>query len=137
MPSPAANENAYVPILSRIVVEDLMHDVSKPLLPDLIESFVFHASSRLQRIRDAIARGDFPTIKLEAETLTGTADTFGASRLSDITYRMGQAADERDLMRIESLLNAVCPTLQATAKELRQVFAAPEKGNGASNPQWT
>lgn len=102
------------------------------LLLDLCEEMVRMGGERLSRCRAAVASGDRPALRFEAEALCGAAKACGAKDLSEACTELQEAADAIDgpprwqflLAKAGVLLGAV----QAHERRLRrlQVFDIPE-----------
>lgn len=103
-----------------------------PLLLELCDEMVRMAGERLLKCRAAVAAGDRPTLRFEAEALSGAAKACGAKDLSEACSELQEAADALDgpprwqflLAKASVLLGAV----QAHERRIRrlQVFDIPE-----------
>jgi len=90
----------------------------KPLLREIVESFLAEAPRRLARLKQALARGDADDLAFVAHSLKGSSGQIGAQRVAALSFeleRKGSSADltaagvllaelERELARVTPLL---------------------------------
>lgn len=73
----------------------------------LIESFIEDHVTRLEQIRNSIARRDFVTLKKLVHTEKGVAANLSASKLQNLCVTLEKAIESKDLDKINDLFEAI------------------------------
>lgn len=109
-------------VLDKDALRQVREEAPGIALQDLIETFTGEITSRLQRIKDALAHTDLGRAEYEAHTLSGTSGTFGAMRLQVLAgelerlSRAGDAAGAGEvLISLEPALDEACAAFRAYA----------------------
>jgi PAS domain S-box-containing protein len=69
-------------LIDNRILDELAHDVTKEMMPDMIDLFISETEKRLQRVVLASQRKDLVNIALESHALKSSAATFGAVHLA-------------------------------------------------------
>jgi HPt (histidine-containing phosphotransfer) domain-containing protein len=93
----------------------LESDVGPDVYRELLESFVAHLSLQVITLNAAVDDGDVPVAQGVAHQIKGTASSFGATRLDELSKRVLQMADtEVELLRsLVHEIDAEVETFQA------------------------
>lgn len=85
----------------------------KPPLMELIPSYLRRRREDLIQFRMLLEGRDFQAIQQLGHKLSGNAATFGFKTLSQLGTDLEDAADHRDVTRIEELLSSLGEHLEA------------------------
>ncbi|NNJ10817.1 response regulator [Chloroflexales bacterium ZM16-3] len=98
------------PSLDRAVLQELsstLGDQGDSLLASLIRTFIEGANSLQASAREALGRGDSPTLRRAMHTLKSNASTFGAQPLAALCRELEQRSAAGDLEDVGAALDAV------------------------------
>jgi HPt (histidine-containing phosphotransfer) domain-containing protein len=71
---------------------------------ELIDSFQSDTASRLERLRDAVARLDAAAVKAEAHAMRGSARQMGAESLADLCQAVEASAPQTNWLEVQRQL---------------------------------
>ncbi|WP_135078853.1 PAS domain S-box protein [Terasakiella sp. SH-1] len=74
-------------LLDKSYLEKLAEDTDPEMVPELIDIYLQDARERLERVRIAIAEGDFDMLELETHTLGSSAANYGLIPLHQLARR--------------------------------------------------
>jgi HPt (histidine-containing phosphotransfer) domain-containing protein len=97
-------------------------------LQELIEIFTSEITTRLQRIKDALAQSDLNRAEYEAHTLSGTSGTFGAMRLQALAGELERLSRAGDTASAGDVLTTLEPAMDEACAAFRDYA-----GNGTSS----
>ena len=98
----------------------LQDDGEDGLLAELIALFLEDAALRLERLWDALGRGDAEVVEREAHALKGASGNFGARPLAGFCDRLQKAGRENALSDAPALLAG----LEAELVRVREALTA-------------
>jgi HPt (histidine-containing phosphotransfer) domain-containing protein len=114
------------------VREPIVHRLDEICGPDggaehlvrrLVQSFLDRAPDRLQRLTEAVARGDAPAVATLSHGLQGSALNLGATALAASCARLDGAAREDRLERAQGQLSEVRAAYGDVEPVLRDLLA--------------
>lgn len=112
-------------LLDPVRIETLrMLDESGGAVTKITESFVTAAPQRMQRMRDALSRGDREELERTAHGLRGSAAQLGATAVEEMARAVEGAALVADDLSLYPLLTALEQALGETLPALRSAAAA-------------
>jgi signal transduction histidine kinase/CheY-like chemotaxis protein/HPt (histidine-containing phosphotransfer) domain-containing protein len=103
----------------------------KPLVREIVDSFLTETPRRLELIREAIGRADAKDLTFVAHSLKGSSGQIGAVRVAAQSFELEQAGRNADLGPAPALLSELDRELAQVAPLLeaqKTVSAAPEGG---------
>lgn len=95
-------------------VRELMDDA----LGSFINTFIANSPIMIQQIADGIASGDIETVYLSAHQLKGGSGSIGASKLSEIAFKIEKAGKANETDIIPDLISQLRDEYQAVEVEL-------------------
>jgi two-component system sensor histidine kinase RpfC len=90
------------------------------LIADLVDAFNTDTSSRIQRIRAALAASDFPKLRMEAHTIKGGARQVGADAVADACQELEAVGNLQEALLVAARLNR----LQELFEEIRRAMVS-------------
>ncbi|HBL31439.1 MAG TPA: hybrid sensor histidine kinase/response regulator [Acidobacteria bacterium] len=101
----------------------------KPLLQEIVDSFVVEAPRRLARLREALGRGDAEDFAFVAHSLKGSSGQIGAARVAAVSFELEKRGRATDLSTVGVLLAELDRELGRVIvlleKEKSQALASP------------
>ncbi|MBF0379702.1 MAG: transporter substrate-binding domain-containing protein [Magnetococcales bacterium] len=113
---------ADLPTINPEVLASLREDFGDVFAPTL-SKFLDNLPERINAISDAASREDHEGLAKSAHTLKGTAATFGADRLSDISLQLEQTGKKGQLPSDNKLITAILAEGEVVKKEILKILA--------------
>ena len=92
---------------------------------ELAGDFLSDAAARMERLRQAFARGDADTLMLEAHTLKSSSTNMGALVFADLAKRFEAAGRDGDLAVLAGEVNGFERQFAAVKKSLEKFLSMP------------
>ena len=117
------------------VIENEIRDKAKEwaeeygedFLVELVGDYLFEASARVARLRQALAGGDADTLTYEAHTLKSSSANLGARTFSDLAKRFEEAGREGDLTALLDDAELFERQFAAVKASLEKLLSAPSQ----------
>ncbi|MGZ8433960.1 MAG: Hpt domain-containing protein [Candidatus Binatia bacterium] len=92
---------------------------------ELAGDFLSDAAARMARLRQALARGDADSLRLEAHTLKSSSANMGALAFADLAKRFEAAGRDGDLAVLASEVNCFERQFAAVKASLEKFLSMP------------
>ncbi|MGZ8499370.1 MAG: Hpt domain-containing protein [Candidatus Binatia bacterium] len=92
---------------------------------ELAGDFLSDAAARMARLRQALARGDADSLRLEAHTLKSSSANMGALEFADLAKRFEAAGRDGDLAALASEVNCFERQFAAVKASLEKFLSMP------------
>jgi len=112
------------PILDEAVIADL-GDLEPDDLGRLLSLYLEESSSQLSELRQAVGRGEAPTVEQLAHKLKGSSSAVGAARVARIGDELEARAEAGDLGDAEELLDRLESALEESKSAFRSSNQLP------------
>ncbi len=89
-----------------------------PDLEDLIPGYIENRYGDIRKIKDALTKGDYETIRILGHSMKGSGGGYGFDAITDLGRSIEQAAKEHDEGAIKRLLE----DLEAYLKKVQIVY---------------
>jgi HPt (histidine-containing phosphotransfer) domain-containing protein len=104
-------------------LQQLAQDGGADVVADVIAVFQEDSASRLERLREAVLKGDCAAIRAEGHALKGSSSQLGASTMARMCFQMEQMGTSGDIAEAAGVL-----------AQIEQNFA--EVSQAMSNVNW-
>jgi HPt (histidine-containing phosphotransfer) domain-containing protein len=92
---------------------------------ELAGDFLSDAAARMERLREALARGDTDSLILEAHTLKSSSANLGALAFADLAKRFETAGRDGDLAALAGEVNCFEQQFDAVKATLEKFLSMP------------
>ena len=82
-------------------------DIADPFARQLMARYLSHRQQDLGNMREALASGDYDSIKITGHNMHGSGSAYGLDRISELGSEIESAAIRRDPAAIASLVDAL------------------------------
>jgi HPt (histidine-containing phosphotransfer) domain-containing protein len=107
-----------MPAVDRGALRQLEEQLGRDSLAELVTMFLQRTPDRIASLRDAVGSDDPAALRAEADSLKGTARSFGAAEMGEIAARIENGSAAGSLDRAGELVDALVASFERTCSEL-------------------
>jgi len=111
------------PILNPAVLEQLAHDTSEELLPELVGIYLEETRKRIPVLHRLYTDGNLPDLEIQAHGMKSGSGAFGALKLQNLAFGMEQAAKTADRSQLAALMDSLDEVAETSFRAIEHYLA--------------
>ncbi|USD67799.1 response regulator [Vibrio sp. SCSIO 43136] len=119
-PTTANQDEPQTPLVCPKIIEQMIEDTSKDVLPMLIEHYIEETYTRIQKITDAVGANDAEALEFETHTLGSSSLALGNQRLSESARHVERLCIEGEASQALELAKQLAALAQESVLALVQ-----------------